>query len=160
MLHSEREQITKDYAKVVAADLFSPEVLFEALLTGPGSDRLFGMVQREVEQAIDAESGLAQPAVKLAVGSRRYEDAKRTVAKRVIERTPELLEHAKAYAVRSLAVEETIADKMSQLTSDEYEAILRPAFKDDEWLVIMIGALLGFGVGELQVELVHHFGAG
>lgn len=159
MLYSERGQITKDYSKVVAKDLFSSEVLFEAVLTGPGSDRLFLMVEREVAKAIDEEAGIAQPVVQLAVGTRRYQALKETVARHVVERAPELVRKAEDYAMRTLAVEHTIADKMSQLTDDQYEAILRPAFKDDEWLVILIGALLGFAVGELQVELVHAFGA-
>lgn len=41
--------------------------------------------------------------------------------------------------------------------SAEYEAILRPVFKDDEMLMVMVGAVLGFLVGELQVVLVEQF---
>jgi hypothetical protein len=37
-------------------------------------------------------------------------------------------------------------------------AILRPVFKDDEMLMVTVGAVLGFLVGELQVVLVEHFG--
>ncbi|MGH7750644.1 MAG: hypothetical protein ACREQ5_38615, partial [Candidatus Dormibacteria bacterium] len=44
------------------------------------------------------------------------------------------------------------------LSTDEYEGLLRPAIKDDEWVVVAVGAALGFLVGELQsvlVTLVH-----
>jgi uncharacterized membrane protein YheB (UPF0754 family) len=46
---------------------------------------------------------------------------------------------------------------MNKLSPDQYEAILRPIFKDDEMLMITVGAVLGFLVGELQVVLVEQF---
>ncbi|MDT7766656.1 MAG: hypothetical protein QOC63_6076 [Mycobacterium sp.] len=39
----------------------------------------------------------------------------------------------------------------------QYESILRPVFKDDEMLMVSVGAVLGFFVGELQVFFVEHF---
>ena len=158
MLHSRREQITADYARVIATDLFAPAVMLEAVLDGPGSDRLFAMVQREVQQAIDDEAGVAQPLVELAVGSHRYRAVKHAAAERVIARLPDTARQVEQYAAETLAVEETIAEKMSRLDTDEYEGILRPVFKDDEWLIVTIGAILGFLVGELQVTLVTHLG--
>jgi hypothetical protein len=44
---------------------------------------------------------------------------------------------------------------MNELTPDQYEAILRPIFKD-EMLMVTVGAVPGFLVGELQVVLVEH----
>jgi hypothetical protein len=44
------------------------------------------------------------------------------------------------------------------MSQDEFEQLLRPAFQQDEWKLIAVGAILGFVVGELQVQLVEHFG--
>ncbi|HUS22885.1 MAG TPA: hypothetical protein VMZ66_12840, partial [Aeromicrobium sp.] len=41
ILHAEREGITRDYARILADDLFSPEILFDGILRGPGADKLF-----------------------------------------------------------------------------------------------------------------------
>lgn len=60
--------------------------------------------------------------------------------------------------MQALDLEHTIIDKMSQLTNEEYESILRPVFKDDEPTMIAVGAILGGVVGELQVVLIEHFG--
>lgn len=49
-----------------------------------------------------------------------------------------------------------VIDKMSKLTPEQYESILRPVFKDDEMLMIMVGAIPGFLVGELQVVRAEH----
>ena len=36
--------------------------------------------------------------------------------------------------------------------------MIRPVFKDDEWLVVVVGGGLGFLVGELQVHLLTALG--
>jgi hypothetical protein len=45
---------------------------------------------------------------------------------------------------------------MRQLTPVEFEGILRPAFQQDEWKLIAVGAIIGGLVGELQVLLLLH----
>ncbi|CDP85941.1 MULTISPECIES: hypothetical protein [Mycolicibacterium] len=158
LLHAERDKITEDYARILAEDLFSPEILFDGVLRGPGSDKLFALVGREVEAAIDAQTGIATPLVKLAVGTQRYNAAKDRLVKLVLERLPTTLVEAQDYAMNALDLEKTIIDKMGQLTNEEYESILRPVFKDDEPTMIAVGAILGGIVGEIQVQVVEHFG--
>ena len=40
---------------------------------------------------------------------------------------------------------------LATLPPDEFEGMLRPAFKEDEWILIAVGAALGFVVGVLQL---------
>ena len=158
LLHAQRDKITRDYAKILADDLFSPEVLFDGLLQGPGADKLFALVAKQVDAAIDAQAGIAGPVIVLAVGTQRYRALKDRVAKQVLERLPSTLLEAQDYATSVIDLEATIVDKMNQLTNEEYESILRPVFKDDEPLMIAVGAILGGIVGEIQVQLIELLG--
>lgn len=158
LLHAQRDKITRDYARILADDLFSPEILFDGIIKGPGSDKLFALAAKEVEAAIDSQTGIARPIVTLAVGTKRYRALKDTVVQLVLERLPSTLLEAQDYATSVIDLENTIVEKMNQLTNDEYESILRPVFKDDEPLMIAIGGILGGVVGELQVLIIEHFG--
>jgi uncharacterized membrane protein YheB (UPF0754 family) len=158
LLHAQRDKITRDYAKILADDLFSPEVLFDGLIQGPGADKLFAMVGKQVDAAIDAQAGIAAPVLVLAVGTQRYRALKDRVSKQVLERLPSTLLEAQDYATSVIDLEATIVDKMNQLTNEEYESILRPVFKDDEPLMIAVGAILGGIVGEIQVQLIELLG--
>ena len=80
------------------------------------------------------------------------------MVKMVLERLPTTLVEAQDYAMSALDLETTIIDKMGQLTNEEYESILRPVFKDDEPTMIAVGAILGGVVGEIQVQVIEHFG--
>lgn len=158
LLHAQREKITADYARILAEDLFAPDILFDGILKGPGADKLFAMVAREVELAIDSEvGGFTGTVVKFAVGTSKYNALKDKVVDLVVERLPATLLDAQDYAMGKIDLERTIIEKMNQLSNEEYESILRPVFKDDEPLMIAIGAILGGCVGELQVLMIEFF---
>jgi uncharacterized membrane protein YheB (UPF0754 family) len=156
VLHAQREQVTRDYAHILANDLFSADVILEAILNGPSSERLFAAIE-EISAAVDAEAGLAKPLLTLTIGTKRYTELKDTVVRMVVDRLPDAMVEAKDYAAKTLDVENLIVEKMNKLTPEQYESILRPVFKDDEMLMVTVGAVLGFWVGELQVFFVEHF---
>ncbi len=158
LLHAQREKITADYARILSEDLFAPDILFDGILKGPGADKLFSMIAREVEAAIDSEvGGLTGTVVKFAVGTSKYNALKDKIVDLVVERLPDTLLDAQDYAMSQIDLERTIIEKMNQLSNEEYESILRPVFKDDEPLMIAIGAILGGCVGELQVLMIEFF---
>lgn len=45
---------------------------------------------------------------------------------------------------------------MHELSDEEFEQLIRPAFQADEWILITVGAVLGFSLGELQVLALEH----
>ncbi|OCB46201.1 hypothetical protein A5721_13965 [Mycobacterium vulneris] len=157
LLLAQREVIIHSFAKILAEDLFSPETLFDAVLTGPGSEKLVALVAKEVEAAIDDQVGAAVPLATLAFGTKRYRDVKDGVITRVKEVLPTTVMAARDYTTRVIDLENTIADKMNQLSNREYESMFRPVFKDDEPLMVAVGAILGGLVGEIQVQLIHLF---
>lgn len=151
-----RTQISEAYARIGTHDLLNPRMIMDGLLQGPVADRVFALVAREVDRALQAEVGRGRPLVELAIGSRRYRDLKHTMVARLRARVPDLTDRIAQHAEETLQAEETVRDAMLRMDADQYEGILRPIFKDDEWLVIAVGAVLGFIVGELQVLLITH----
>ncbi len=153
-----RDAVATDYGTLYADEILTPHNVMNALLRGPMSDRLFLLVQKQVRKTMDEQVGLAKPLVVLAVGSRQYQEMKDVVARKVMERLPETMRHIEKYAADAMDVRNTIISKMKQLTADEFEGVLRPAFQQDEWKLIAVGAVLGFLVGELQVFIMLHLG--
>jgi hypothetical protein len=47
---------------------------------------------------------------------------------------------------------------MQHLSDVQFERLIRPAFEQDEWKLIAVGAMLGFFMGELQALFLEHFG--
>ena len=106
---------------------------------------------------VDDQAGVAQPLVVMAVGSQRYQRMKQDIAARLIERLPVALKSVEKYADDAMDVRNTLVSRMKQMTPEEFEGVLRPVFEQDEWILIAVGAALGFLVGEFQVfVMLHH----
>jgi uncharacterized membrane protein YheB (UPF0754 family) len=156
LFHNRREQVTRDYAALLAKDIITPAAILDSLLTGPMSDKFYEMIRDEIQNTIDEQTGVARQLIVLAVGSRKYTAMKKSIAERVIEKMPEASYQAQAYAAERLDVENTIVERMRMMDTDDYENLLRPAFKDDEWIIVALGATLGFLFGEIQVQIITH----
>jgi len=154
-----RQEVASEYGRLMAQRVLTPSAIMASVLSGPLSDRLYTMIQNEVRAAIDEQAGFARPLVVLSVGGEKYLEMKRLVAGKIVERLPEAMRHVEAYAFEALDIENTLKSKMAQLTVDEYEGLLRPAFQQDEWILIAVGAALGFLVGEMQVHVMLAFAA-
>jgi uncharacterized membrane protein YheB (UPF0754 family) len=153
-----RDHFVREYGVLAAERIFTPKLLMGALLDGPLADRLFAMVQTEVLDALDAELGLIEPLVPAAIGSARYERMRAQVVTKAQEVMPAAAERLEPYTAEAMSIETTLQETLASLTNEELEQMLRPVFKDDEWLVVVIGGGLGFVVGELQVLLLTTLG--
>ncbi|MGI5130690.1 DUF445 domain-containing protein [Pseudonocardia sp. CA-107938] len=154
LFHRRREQVAADYGRLIADEVLTIDHILEAVLAGPRSDRLIMTVQRHVGKVIDENIGLAKPLVVLSIGSTEYQQLRRDVAERGLAAVSTTIKPALGYAHEALDVEHTIVDAMLRLSPMEYEGVLRPAFRQDEWKLILVGGILGALVGELQVQLL------
>jgi hypothetical protein len=58
-----------------------------------------------------------------------------------------------AYTEDALDMENTLRSRMVNLPPAEFQGFLRPAFQEDEYKLILVGAFLGFlaGLGQLLI---------
>jgi uncharacterized membrane protein YheB (UPF0754 family) len=147
-----RDEVAKQYAEVVAREVMTVPNLVAGVLNGPRANRLQEMIRETVAEAIEEQAALARP----LVGATKFADLKETAADRAIRYLPTTMLTAERYATEALDIRDTIATKMRRLTRIEYEGLLRPAFRQDEWKLIAVGAAIGAFIGELQVLLLLH----
>ncbi len=152
-----RKEVAADYGALIADEIITPRKVIEAVLKGPLSDRVFAMVRRQVQASLDRNTGLAKPLVVMTVGSTRYQEMKRAITAKVMARMPETMTYVEDYARESMDVRNLLIEKMQALDELQFEALIRPAFEQDEWILITVGALLGFIMGEVQALVLEHF---
>jgi uncharacterized membrane protein YheB (UPF0754 family) len=151
-----RWEVAADYGALIADQIITPHKVIQAVLTGPLSDRVFAMVRRQVQDALDHSTGFARPLLVATVGSTRYQEMKLAIAEQVMARLPHTLRHVEAYAKEAMDVRAQLISRMRLLTDRQFERLIRPAFEHDEWKLIAVGAALGFLMGELQALVLEH----
>jgi uncharacterized membrane protein YheB (UPF0754 family) len=151
-----RAEVAQQYGELIAREVLTVENLMATILCGPRSDRLLAMVQRTVEKVVDEQTSAAKPMVVMTIGTTRLAEMKQAAAVRAVERLPDTIRQAEGYLTKAMDVAKMVEGRMLKLTPIEYEGLLRPAFRQDEWKLIAVGGIIGFLVGELQVLLMLH----
>jgi uncharacterized membrane protein YheB (UPF0754 family) len=150
-------EVAEVYAGIIADDIVTLSNMGDELLTGPQSDRTRWMVETRLRPAIDRSVGPARPAVRVAVGTREYDAIKDSLASEAVEYTMTPLADPEFNRQQSDSVRRLIAARMRELPHADFSEMLRSAMREDEWLLLLHGAVLGFAAGLLHLAI---FGPG
>jgi uncharacterized membrane protein YheB (UPF0754 family) len=140
-------EVSDLYSKIIADDVVTLSNIGGELLHGPRSDRTRQMIETAMHPAVDNAVGLARPAVRVAVGTRQYDAIRESVATEAVEYTMTPLGDESFNERQSEAVQTMIAARMREMGPADFSEMLRTAMKEDEWLLFLHGAVLGFGAG-------------
>lgn len=149
-----QKEVATDYAALISKQILTSGNMMEELFSGTHSDKVIALVNRHVKEVIDAQSGIVRPLVVYALGGEQYRNIKEQVAQRILQQLPTTMKYIESYAEDAMDIRNTLVERMQKLTPEEFEGMLRPAFKEDEWSLIIVGAALGFLVGELQIHFM------
>jgi len=153
LFHKRQSEVARDYGTLIADEIVTPSRIVEAVLKGPYADRVFNMIAYNVKNVIDQQSGLAKPFVAWTVGTQRYIEMKDKAVTKIVSALPVTMKHMDPYAKEAMDIAHTLSSRLEELSPTEFEAMLRPAFQEDEWILIAVGAALGFAVGVGQLIL-------
>ena len=141
------------YANVIADDIVTLSNIGEELLHGPRSDRTRQMIETAMRPAVDRATGTARSAVRVAVGTKEYDSIRETVAVEAVDYTMTPLADEEFNRRQSEAVRKLIATRMREMSSSDFSEMLRSAMREDEWLLVLHGAVLGFGAGLVHLAI-------
>mgnify|MGYP000023423053 CR=1 FL=1 len=148
-----QREVAGVYSKVISQDVVNLANIGRELLHGRQSDRTRKLIVNSLRPAIDQATGFARVAVRVAVGTDRYESIKDSVATGAIDHTMSPLEDPDFNARQSHAIEVLITERMQEMSSDDFSEMLRTVIREDEWLLYLHGAVLGFGAGLIHLAI-------
>ena len=150
-----QNEVSKEYAKILANELLTSEQIFEFVLRNNGMEPLAEVCRKHVIEMADKTTGATKKMiVKLAVGTTKYERMKMLAAELFVEALPNSITTMFDYADKSLQIEKTLETKLKSLSKLDFEDVLHPIFKEDEHILILVGALLGGVAGIIQMAFV------
>jgi len=145
-----QQEAAKAYGDVMAEDVLTLENLGYELLYGPKADRTRELIEAAVRPAVDRAVGAAQPAVRAAVGSREYERTRESVADEAVEPALAPLADPEFNRERADRIRELVAERMSNMPTEDFVETMRSATREDEWMLVAHGALFGIVGGLLH----------
>ncbi len=141
------------YADIIADDIVTVGNMAEDLLHGPSSDRTRQMIEVALAPAVDSAVGRARPAVRVAVGTREYDRIRSSVAAEAAGPTMAPLTDPEFARAQSRGIRDFVAARMREMDPADFSEMLRTAMREDEWLLYLHGAVLGFGAGLIHLAI-------
>jgi uncharacterized membrane protein YheB (UPF0754 family) len=148
-----QKEVSKGYARIIAENIMTMPKIFDAIFYGPASDRLVKIIEGHVNDGIDNTAGYSSALIRITSGSESYDRVKSIACRRLVEEMPDHIHLVFDYAKQALDIEHTLNEKMSELAPDDFVGFLRPVFQEDEWKLILVGAVLGLLAGFMQIPI-------
>jgi uncharacterized membrane protein YheB (UPF0754 family) len=148
-----QREVADVYAKIIADDIVTLRNLGFEMLHGPRSDRTRQVIERAFEPAVDRAAGVLGPAVRVAIGTREYDAIRESVATETVEYAVAPMTNPEFSRQQSNRVRELIAERMREMPYADFSEMLRTAMREDEWLLYLHGAVLGFGAGLIHLAI-------
>jgi uncharacterized membrane protein YheB (UPF0754 family) len=146
-------EVSDVYARIVADDILNMENFGHELLEGPRSDRTRALIERAMEPAVDRAAGRVRMPLRVAVGTREYDRISRSFAKEPVEQLMTPLSDPGFSRQQSDTMRKLIASRMRELPPQDFGEMLRTATRQDEWLLLLHGAVLGLAGGLVHLAI-------
>ena len=148
LFHRRQKSISKEFATIMSRKMLSSENIFHALSTGSFREELVRIVEREANAVI--EKYKSNPMAAGLFANPAAGDIEAEIRKAV---EAELFKEGGlvyGFGDKADQIREILAERMAVMKAEDYENVLRPAFRQDEWKLIVAGAVLGLGAGVAQ----------
>lgn len=141
------------YARIIADDVITLERIGDFLLDGPRGDRTRQMLATALRPAIDKAAGPLRGAVRVAVGTERFDTIRDSVATQAVDRTLTPFKDPVFSARQSARIRELVERRTAELPPRDFVEMMRSAIKEDEWMLYAHGAIMGAAGGFLHLAI-------
>lgn len=149
-----QKEVSEVYTRIITREVITMKHIVMELLHGPRSARSHAMIKRHLKPIVDETVGMARLAVQSALGAKRFADIKEYVGQTSIDLGAEPFQDELFNMDRADVVQKLMQERMEELTSDEFSMLLRPCFQEDEWKLVLLGAVLGLMAGIFQLVFI------
>ena len=143
-------EVSDVFASVVTEDLITLKSIMTEMMYGGKKDKTRRIVKRHINEIM--ETPLVRTSLQLSLGPKEYAKLKTDLIDRSIEITMVPVSDPAFNASRAQKIYQMFRDRIRDLTPNEFQNLLRPAFQEDEWILIVLGGVTGFVAG-----LIHLF---
>jgi uncharacterized membrane protein YheB (UPF0754 family) len=146
-------EVAEVYAKIIADDIVTLSNIGDELLNGRRADRTRQMIETAMRPAVDRAVGPARSAVRVAVGTRVYDAIRESVAVETVDYTMTPLTDPEFNRRQSATMRALFTERIRELEPADFSEMLRSAMREDEWLLLLHGAVLGFVAGLIHLAI-------
>ncbi len=149
-----QDEISEIWARLVADELITVEKVADAMINGDQGARTRAILQKHLRPMLD-DSVVLKLAAQVSVGMTGYTDLKRAMNDKAVHATWDVFSDPAFNKERAPVVAGVLSRQMKALRPEEFQDILRPAFREEELQLMVVGGLFGALAGLIQFLAIH-----
>lgn len=149
-------EISDVWAKLVAHELITVEKVADAMLNGRYGDRTRAIIQKHLRPLLD-DSIIMKLTAQVSVGMSGYTELKKVMNQKAVAASQDVFGDPQFNLERAPVVAEVLSTQLKALKPTEFQDILRPAFREEELLLMLIGGMFGAVAGLAQFISLSYF---
>ncbi len=158
MLHGvflkRQAQVADHYAMLTTTEMLTVGNIMKEILTGDRAHRTHLLIKKAMSPLIDSVP--VRTAAQMTMGPSGYAQLRNTIAAKAAHMSMGPLSEPAFNKERGRVLEKILSERMKALSSAEFQDMLRPAFQEDEWIFLVLGAVTGLLAGTLQLMVGFH----
>lgn len=146
--------VAKVYTRIVTSEILTLPKIADALINGPRGDDVRNLIISKVNDSIDDALAGSKDIVQIAQTAGinlRIERVRKTLTNKAVSAFISPFHDSTFAKGRQKVVEDLLYERMVEMTPDEFQALLRPAFQEDEFKLILAAGSLGTIAGIAQI---------
>lgn len=146
-----QRQFAQKLGKLVSEELLSFKDIEAKITDGSNLKEVMPIVETHIDNFIRNKLASEMPIISMFIGDKTIEQLKSVFMKELESLFPELMTSYMGKLKHELDLESIVTEKVSNFSSDKLEAILQAIMSKEFRFIEVIGAVLGFLIGILQV---------
>lgn len=143
-----KAEVAAKFCEVSVREIINLRSLMLEMLTGARSDRTRAIIRRRVRPLLD--TGVVRTAVQLTLGAQGYASLRHVLAEKAVTMALEPLSEPGFSVERSGGIGAVVLPRLQAMSNADFQQILVMIFKEDEWRLLLLGAVVGGVAGWLD----------
>jgi uncharacterized membrane protein YheB (UPF0754 family) len=146
-------QFAQKLGAVVSKELISFDEIANKINSPETTKKIIPLVEEKVDNFIKTKLSEEIPLLSMFINGKTLENIKKGIVNEVELMFPTLLTQMTSNMQADMNIEKMVVDKVSNFSSDKLEEILFSIMQKEFKFIEIIGAVLGFLIGILQIVL-------
>jgi uncharacterized membrane protein YheB (UPF0754 family) len=148
-----QKQFAEKLGKLVSQELLSFSDIEKKISNPENIEKLMPYVETHIDHFLRVKLAEEMPMISMFIGDKTINQMKAVFIKELQSLFPSIMENYMGQLEKDLDLEKIVIDKVSGFSSDKLEEILQAIMSKEFRFVEIIGGVLGFIIGLLQVFL-------
>ncbi|MCY7421196.1 MAG: DUF445 family protein [Chitinophagaceae bacterium] len=151
-------QFAEKLGKVISNELISFNDIEEKITNPDNLKRILPVVEDHIDHFLKEKLKEKMPMIGMFLGEQTIQQFKIIFVEELQELFPLLMKNYMGTLQTELNLEKIVVDKVSRFSTDKFEEILNQIMSKEFKFIELIGAVLGFLIGFLQVAIAYFIG--